>query len=83
MKVKNQEKFSVLMSVYYKEEPKFLDLALSSILKEQTLIPNEVVLVEDGPLNKELYEVVDKYKKAYPNILKVYPLEKMEDLDQL
>ena len=76
MKVKNQEKFSVLMSVYYKEEPKFLDLALSSILKEQTLIPNEVVLVEDGPLNKELYEVVDKYKKAYPNILKVYPLEK-------
>lgn len=64
------------MSVYYKEEPKFLDLALSSILKEQTLIPNEVVLVEDGPLNKELYEVVDKYKKAYPNILKVYPLEK-------
>ena len=48
------------MSVYYKEEPKFLDLALSSILKEQTLIPNEVVLVEDGPLNKELYEVVDK-----------------------
>ena len=53
-----------------------MDLALSSILKEQTLIPNEVVLVEDGPLNKELYEVVDKYKKAYPNILKVYPLEK-------
>lgn len=57
-------KFSVLMSVYYKEKASYLDDALNSIFK-QTLKPNEVVLVEDGPLNDELYEVIDKYKKKY------------------
>ena len=57
-------KFSVLMSVYYKEKASYLDDALNSIFK-QTLKSNEVVLVEDGPLNDELYEVIDKYKKKY------------------
>lgn len=57
-------KFSVLMSVYYKEKASYLDDALNSIFS-QTLKPNEVVLVEDGPLNDDLYKVIDKYKKKY------------------
>ena len=57
-------KFSVLMSVYYKEKASYLDDALNSIFN-QTLRPNEVVLVEDGPLNDDLYKVIDKYKKKY------------------
>ena len=76
MKNKNKEKFSVLMSVYFKEEPKALDLALNSVLDKQTLKPDELVLVEDGPLTDELYKVVNDYEKKYPNIIKIYPLEK-------
>ena len=41
-------KFSVLMSVYIKENPTFLEEAVESIL-HQTLKPSEVVIVEDGP----------------------------------
>lgn len=64
------------MSVYCKEEPKFLELAFESIFIKQTILPNEVVLVEDGPLTDELIQVIDKYQKKFPKILKIYPLKK-------
>ena len=52
-------KFSVLMSVYVKENPVFLEEAVESII-HQTLKPSEVVIVEDGPLTPELYQVLEK-----------------------
>lgn len=55
------EKYSVLMSLYKKEHPEYLILALESMLN-QTIEPDEVVLVEDGPLTEKLYEVIEKYK---------------------
>lgn len=64
--------FSVLMSLYIKERPAFLRQSLDSIFN-QTLQPEEVVLVEDGPLTHELYDVIDEYKDKYPQI-KVVPL---------
>lgn len=69
------EKFSVLMSVYYKEKPEFFDLSLKSNLIDQTLTPDEFVLVCDGDLTPELEEVIEKYKKLYPDVLKVYRKE--------
>ena len=50
--------FSVLLSLYYKEKSDYLRQSLDSIFN-QTLKPAEVILVEDGPLTKELYMVVD------------------------
>lgn len=54
------KKYSVLMSLYKKENPEYLELALDSMLN-QTISPDEIVLVEDGPLTDELYEVLNKY----------------------
>ncbi len=51
-------KFSVLMSVHQKENPEFLRAALDSVL-QQTLPPDEVVLVEDGPLLPEHKSVIN------------------------
>ena len=67
--------YSVLMSVYFKEKPEWLDYSISSMMN-QTIVPNEFVLVEDGPLTKELEEVVNKYVKKYPKIFKVVKIEK-------
>ena len=67
-------KFSVLLSLYYKEQPSYLIQSIDSILS-QTLLPDEIVLVKDGPLTTELENVVCKYEKLYP-IIKVVPLEK-------
>ena len=54
-------KYSVLMSIYKKEHPEYFCLALESMIN-QTVKPDEIVLVEDGPLTPELYKIVDKYK---------------------
>lgn len=69
------EKFSVLMSVYYKEKPEYFNLALESVISLQSLAPDEFVLVCDGDLTPELEAVIKKYESIYPQILKVYRKE--------
>lgn len=69
------DKFSVLMSVYYKEKAEFFDLSLESNLIKQTLRPDEFVLVCDGDLTPELEAVIEKYQKLVPDVLKVYRKE--------
>lgn len=54
-------KFSVLMSLYSKENPLYLKESIESILV-QTLLPNEIVIVKDGKLTKELEEVLKEYE---------------------
>lgn len=66
-------KFSVLMSLYIKEKPEYLDECLSS-LHSQTLKANEVVIVFDGPLTRKLYDVVESWKSRLP--IKQCELEK-------
>ena len=57
--MEKKTKFSVLLSVYFKEKRENLKLALKSIYEDQILKPNEIVLVEDGPLSEELYSEID------------------------
>ncbi len=57
--------FSVLMSVYCQDDPVYLAKALSSIYPEQTLRPNEVILIADGDLTKVLYNVIEDFKKQF------------------
>ena len=59
--------FSVLISVYYKEKPECLNDAITSIFN-QTLLPNEVILVEDGKLTDELYDVIKRLQEKYNDI---------------
>lgn len=68
-------KYSVLMSVYYKENASWFDQALESIIN-QTIFPDEIVLVEDGKLTKELYNVVDKYVRKYPLLFNIIEIKK-------
>ena len=64
--------YSVLLSVYHKENPEWFRTALESILN-QTVQPSEIVLVEDGPLNEQLDDVVANYQQRTP-FLKVVAL---------
>lgn len=57
--------FSVLISIYKKENPAWLREALDSVFN-QTVLPNEIVLVKDGPLTPELDAVLDEYAAKYP-----------------
>lgn len=69
------ENYSVLMSVYKKENPLYLDESISSILS-QTALTNDFVLVCDGPLTDELDSVIEKYTNKYPELFQIVRLEK-------
>ena len=49
------------MSVYFKENATYLNESLKSVFN-QTIKPDEVILIEDGVLTPELDEVITKYK---------------------
>ena len=46
-------KFSVLMSVYKNDLPDNVDVAINSLLN-QTLLPNQIVIMVDGPISKKV-----------------------------
>lgn len=52
--------FSVLMSVYYKEKPEYLRQSIASIIN-QTLMPNEIVIVKDGKIGDALENVLKEF----------------------
>jgi glycosyltransferase involved in cell wall biosynthesis len=67
-------KYSVLMSLYIKEKPEYLKLAVESMIR-QTIIPDEIVIVKDGPLTTELEEVLQEYMDKYPELFNIVAIE--------
>lgn len=67
MSARQTPPFSVLMSVYEKEQPDNLDAALDSVFR-QTLQPDEVVLIKDGPLPASLEAVIARHAAAHLEI---------------
>ena len=57
--------FSVLISLYKKENPEWFREALDSVFA-QTVQPDEIVLVKDGPLTEELEAVLSDYSTKFP-----------------
>ena len=62
--------FSVLMSVYKKENPSFLDKALQSI-ENQTVKPYEIIVVEDGPLPSYLENILVDHQNKNSGVFKI------------
>ena len=73
--MKRHNNYSVLMSVYYKEKPSFLNQAIESI-QSQTLPTDDFVLVCDGPLNEELDAAIAVKQQEMGTSLNVIRLAK-------
>lgn len=71
--------YSVLMSVYYKENPEWFKISIDSMLN-QTVFPSEFVVVEDGPLTDELNKIIEEYEKKYKNLFKIVKLKTNQGL---
>lgn len=78
MKMEDYPKFSVLMSVYYKEKPEYLEESLQSIIN-QTVPPTEIVIIRDGTLTDELDIILENYSKQY-SFIHCYGYEKNKGL---
>ncbi|APY14912.1 MULTISPECIES: glycosyltransferase [unclassified Brucella] len=57
--------FSLLMSVYAGDNSVYFDCALRSILNN-SIRPNEIVLVIDGPVSEQILSVIDAYQSLLP-----------------
>ena len=68
--------FSIITSVYKNDKPEFVRVALDSMLEHQSVKPDEIVLVQDGPVPVELSTVLTEYEVKYPNVMHVIRLEK-------
>lgn len=73
------EEFSVLMSVYIKEKPEYLRACLDSVLGN-TVVPNDIVIVKDGPITDELEATLQEYVRNNENLFNIVPLETNQGL---
>jgi glycosyltransferase involved in cell wall biosynthesis len=56
------EPFSLLFSVYDGDRPDFIRRAYRSAVDDQTMRPDQVVIVRDGPVRPELAECLDELR---------------------
>jgi glycosyltransferase involved in cell wall biosynthesis len=70
------ESFSLLVSVYDGDHPDYLRRALRSAVDDQTVRPDQVVIVRDGPVRDELAECLDDFSKRSPVPVTFVPIER-------
>lgn len=57
------------MSVYKSEKPAYLNRSLQSIWDDQTRKPDEIILVQDGPVGEDLTLVISQWKDKLGDVL--------------
>lgn len=72
----SMKNFSVCTSVYKNDKPGFVRVALDSMLVHQSVKPDEVVLVQDGPVPEELSLLLSEYEDKYSDVMHIIRLEK-------
>ncbi|MBU5473337.1 glycosyltransferase, partial [Roseburia sp. MSJ-14] len=68
------EKYSVLLPLYVKDDPDWFCTSIDSILA-QTAAPDEIFIICDGPLSKELDAALETYTQAHEGLFTVHRLE--------
>lgn len=68
------EPFSLLVSVYDGDRPDYIRRALRSAVEDQTVRPDQVVIVRDGPVRDELARCLDELRAAGPVPVTFVPL---------
>jgi glycosyltransferase involved in cell wall biosynthesis len=69
------EPFSLLVPVYDGDRPDHLRRALRSAVDDQTVRPDQVVIVRDGPVRDELAECLDEFVRRSPVPVTLVPLQ--------
>lgn len=62
-------KYSVLISVYHRENVDYFNDAMASIWEEQTVPPSQIVLVKDGPQTAEMDCAIAEWSERLGDVL--------------
>jgi len=65
----NKIKFSVIFPIYKKVSPKIFKISFDSILN-QSLMPNELIVIYDGPVHQNIKNYINKKKRKF-KIIKI------------
>jgi glycosyltransferase involved in cell wall biosynthesis len=69
------EPFSLLVPVYDGDRPDHIRRAMRSAVDDQTVRPDQVVIVRDGPVRDELAQCLDELQRASPVPVTFVPLQ--------
>ncbi len=74
------EPFALLLPVYIRDDPDFFRAAFRSAVQEQTLRPDRVLLVRDGPVTDELTKAIEEMCSTSPVPVQVVRVERSTGL---
>ena len=71
-----REPFSLLVPVYNGDRPDYLRRAFRSAVDDQTVRPDEVIIVQDGPVGDELAQCLSELQASSPAPVTLVALER-------
>lgn len=71
--------FTVLFPIYFKDKYNHVEEALKSIIN-QTLVPDEILILVDGKIEKSVHELIEHYKVLHDELIKIIYFEKNRGL---
>ncbi len=78
--VTSPEPFALLLPVYIRDNPEYLRAAFHSAVHDQTLPPDHVLLVRDGPVTAELATCIEQLRADSPVPVQLVPIERSTGL---
>jgi glycosyltransferase involved in cell wall biosynthesis len=78
--VTTPEPFALLLPVYIGDHADYLRAAFRSAVHDQTVRPDHVLLVRDGPVTDELKKVIDELRADSPVPVQLVPIERSTGL---
>jgi glycosyltransferase involved in cell wall biosynthesis len=73
-------KFSVLLPLYEFDDVNHFNLCLTSILHNQSTLPNQIVIVKDGFIPLEIINLLNHFCKKYVNLIDIVGYEQNKGL---
>ncbi len=74
--------FTVLLPIYFKDEINYFISSVESLLN-QTILPDEILVLVDGPISQKLDDVISEFKRKHPNTIKVHKFKENRGLGLL
>ncbi len=74
------KQFSIITSVYKNDKAEFIRVALDSMLVHQSVIPDEIVLVQDGPVPESTTKLLSEYQQRFGEKLNIIILDENKGL---
>ena len=71
-----REPFSLLVPVYHGDRPDYLRRSFRSAVDDQTVRPDEVIIVRDGPVGDELARCLSELQASSPSPVTLVALER-------